>query len=299
MALAEFGALPLTYRRITTTVVTAARFFAFLGRPGFRQGFWVGDEACCHETAFPRSILFDPVHKTVLASNVPWRTDGHVYRRENDPQMEPSVLRLPSNRWTIERIARLAGREVTQLRANAQNLGEAEVVALCDQVLLLERPRDLAEGAGRRLKTKHPLLVTRRSAFETRGVTLRELSSWGGIRPSDGAVVMSIWKDDIQSEKNGGWRYLLWAPNLKGSRPWSDKPGGRERLEHCRQACERGSAEALLVYGEPLAGHLPEDRAATVSGVDPSVVLHVEVVLREREYWAIWGARKNGVARSL
>jgi hypothetical protein len=208
-----------------------------------------------------------------------------------------SVLRSRSNRWTVERIARLAQREVAQLRTNAEKLGEAEVVALCDKVLLLERPRVLAEKAGRRLKAKYPRLVTRRTAFETRGVMLPALSSWGGIRPSDGTVVMSIWKDDIQSE-NGLCRYLLWAPNEKGSRPWSDKPGGRERLEHCRQACERGSAEALLVYGEPLAGHIPEDRAATVSGIDPSVVLRVEVVLREREYWAVWGGRRTGVAAS-
>jgi hypothetical protein len=208
------------------------------------------------------------------------------------------VLSSRSNRWTIERIARLAQREVTQLRMNAAELGEAAVVALCDKVLLLERPRVLAEKAGRRLKTKHPHLVTRRSAFETRGVTLQGLSSWGGIRSSDGTVVMSIWKDDIQSE-NGVYRYLLWAPNEKGLRPWSDKPGGQERLEHCRRACERGSAEALLVYGEPLAGHIPEDRAATVSGIDPAVVLHVEVVVRGREYWAIWGGRRTGVAASL
>ena len=209
-----------------------------------------------------------------------------------------SVLRSRGNRWTIERIARLAEREVTQLRTNAAELGEAEVVALCDQVLLLERPVVLAEKAGRRLKAKHPHLVTRRSAFETRGVTLAAPSSWGGVRPSDGTVVMSIWKDDIRSD-GGVCRYLLWAPNEKGPRPWSDKPDGRERLEHCRQACERGSAELLLVYGEPLAGHLPEDRASTVSGVDPAVVLHVDVVLRGREYWAIWGGRRSGVAASL
>jgi len=209
-----------------------------------------------------------------------------------------SVLRSRSTRWTIERVARLAQREVTQLRTNAENLGEAEVVALCDRALLLERPHVLAEQAARRLKARYPRLVTRRAAFETRGVMLSALSSWGGIRPSDGTVVLSIWKDDIQSE-NGQCRYLLWAPNEKGSRPWSDKPGGRERLEHCRLACERGWAEALLVYGEPLAGHIPEDRAATVSGIDPSVVLRVEVVLRGREYWAVWGGRRTGVAASL
>jgi hypothetical protein len=200
--------------------------------------------------------------------------------------------------WTIERISQLAQREVSQLRANAETLGEAEVVALCDQVLLLERPKVLAEKAQRRLKEKHPHLVTRRAAFETRGVMLPALSSWGGIRASDGTVVLSIWKDDIRSEK-GGCSCLLWAPNENGSRPWSDQPGGRERLEHCRTACERGGAEALLVYGERIEGHAPEDRARTVAGVDPTTVLQVEVVLRGREYWAVWGGRRTGVTAAL
>jgi hypothetical protein len=207
-------------------------------------------------------------------------------------------LHSRGNRWTIERIARLAQREVTQLRLNAEKLGEAAVVALCDKVLLLERPRVLAEKAGRRLKAKNPRLVTRRAAFESRGVTLPVHSSWGGFRHSDGTVVMAIWNDDIRNE-NGLCRYLLWAPNEKGARPWSDGPAGRERLEQCRRAHERGSAEALLVHGEPLDRHLPENRAARVSGIDPSVVLHVEVVLRGREYWAVWGARRPGVAASL
>lgn len=209
-----------------------------------------------------------------------------------------SVLSLPGNRWTIERISRLAQGEVTQLRTNAENLGKPEIVALCDKVLLLERPSVLAEKARRRLKEKHPRLVTRRSAFEARGVMLQALSSWGGIRASDGTVVLSIWKDDIRSE-GGHCSCLLWAPNEKDSRPWSDKPAGRERLEHCRSASERGSAEALLVYGERIEGHLPEDRARTVAGVDPATVLQIEVVLRGREYWAVWGGRKNGVAAPL
>jgi hypothetical protein len=117
------------------------------------------------------------------------------------------------------------------------------------------------------------------------------------MRASDGTVVLSIWRDDIRSE-NGVCSYLLWAPNENGSRPWSDTPAGSERLAHCRQACERGSAEVLLVYGERLDGHLPEDRAS-VSGVDPAIVVQVEVVLRGREYWAVWGGRRTGVAASL
>jgi len=209
-----------------------------------------------------------------------------------------SVLRSRSNRWTIERVARLAQREVTQLRTNAAGMGDAEVVALCDKVLQLQRPADLAAKRAHGSKTKGVRLVSRRNAFESRGVLLPALSSWGGVRASDSTVVLSIWKDDIQSE-SGVCSYLLWAPNHKGSRPWSDKPGGRERLEHCRQACGRSFAEALLVYGERLDGHIPEDRAKTVSGVDPAIVLQVEVVLRGREYWAVWGGRRTGVAASL
>ena len=201
------------------------------------------------------------------------------------------------DQWTIERVARLAQQEVTQLRANAEHLGKAQVVALCDEVLRSERPVDLATKRAQHQKAKGVRLVSRRSAFENRGVTLKALSSWGGVRPSDGVVVLSFWKDDIQSEK-GVCSYLLWAPNENDARPWSDKPGGRERLEHCRQACERGFAEALLVYGDKLEGHLPEDRAASVSGIDPAVVLQVEVVLRGREYWAVWGGRRTGVAAS-
>ena len=205
--------------------------------------------------------------------------------------------RLMPNEWTIERVARLAEREVTQLRTNAQQLGKAQVVALCDEVLQQERPVDLATKRAQQLKAKGVRLVSRRSAFESRGVTLRAQSSWGGIRPSDGTVVLSIWMDDIKSQ-NGLCSYLLWAPNENDARPWSDKPGGRERLEHCRQACERGFAEALLVYGERLEGHIPEDRATTVAGIDPAVVLQVEVVLRGHEYWALWGGRRTGVAAS-
>jgi hypothetical protein len=191
--------------------------------------------------------------------------------------------------WTIERITRLGRAEVAQLRTNAASLGDMEIVALCDQVLLAA-PKDAGDGMARRLKASGVRLVSRRSAFETRGVTLQSLSSWGGIRHSDGMVVMSIWKDGIRSE-GGECSYLLWAPNEKGARPWSDKPAGQERLEHCKKACERGAAEALLVYGEPFEGRIPEDKAKTISGVDAVIVLQVAVVLRGREYWAVWGGR--------
>jgi hypothetical protein len=209
----------------------------------------------------------------------------------------PSVIRSLDHRWTGARIARLARRDLTQLRANAADLGDAKVVALCDHALLTA-PRGPGSDIARRLKASGVRLVSRRSAFEARGVTLQALSSWGGIRGTDGTVVLSIWKDAIESAL-GVCSYLLWAPNRNGARPWSDTPAGRERLEHCRQAATLGAAEALLVYGEPLAGHIPEDKATTISGVDAVIVLQVEVVLRGEEYWAVWGRRRTGVAASL
>jgi hypothetical protein len=202
-----------------------------------------------------------------------------------------TVLRPHNERWTIERITRLGRGEVTQLRSNAAGLGQVQVVALCDKVLL-SAAKDPGDGMARRLKASGVRLVSRRSAFETRGVTLHSLSSWGGIRHSDGMVVMSIWKDGIRSE-GGECSYLLWAPNEKGARPWTDKPAGQERLEHCKKACERGAAEALLVYGEPVEGRIPEDKAKTISGVDAVIVLQIAVVLRGREYWAVWGGRRT------
>jgi hypothetical protein len=207
-----------------------------------------------------------------------------------------TLLRPHGEPWTVERIARLERGELTQLRVNATGLGNARVVALCDKALL-KAAKDSAGAMARRLKASGVRLVNRRNAFETRGVTLHELSSWGGVRSSDGTVVLSIWKDAIQSDA-GLCSYLLWAPNQQGSRPWSDKPAGQERLAHCRQACERGSAEALLVYGEPYEGRIPEDKAKTISGVDAAIVLRVGVVLRDKEYWAVWG-RSTGVAAPL
>jgi hypothetical protein len=202
-----------------------------------------------------------------------------------------TVLRPHNERWTIERIGKLGRSEVTQLRTNAAGLGQVQVVALCDEVLL-SAAKDPGDGMARRLKASGVRLVSRRSAFETRGVTLQSLSSWGGIRHSDGMVVMSIWKDGIRSE-GGECSYLLWAPNEKGARPWSDKPAGQERLEHCKKACERGAAEALLVYGQSIEGRLPEEKAKTISGVDAAIVLQIAVVLRGKEYWAVWGGRRT------
>jgi hypothetical protein len=64
-----------------------------------------------------------------------------------------------------------------------------------------------------------------------------------------------------------------------------------ERLEHCKLAVERGGAEGLLAYGERLEGHLPEDKARTVLGVDADTVLRFKVEKRGKEFWATWGRR--------
>src|ERR1051325_1060378 len=136
--------------------------------------------------------------------------------------------------WTKERISALKTLDVQQLRLNAEIRGNSDIASLCDEVLA---SRPLA-GGKRKAKRQHELdgrpLVSRSKAFQMRGVKLRNPRwSWGGMRESDGIVVFTIWKNDI--EKNGDTcRYELWGPNRGGNRPWSETPGGRERLEHCR-----------------------------------------------------------------
>jgi len=71
---------------------------------------------------------------------------------------------------------------------------------------------------------------------------------------------------------------------------------GRQGASQALLAEERGGAEGLLVYGERLEGRFPEDKATTVSGVDPTVVLEFRVEHRGHEYWAVWGTR---AARAL
>lgn len=194
--------------------------------------------------------------------------------------------------WTLERIAQLGVQEIKQLRENAARLNESAVVALCDEALSVAKPRARSRVGSKALpRTKARRLVARSRAFEARGVWLQDpRASWGGLRKSDGAVVMALWADSIESA-HGGCSYLLWAPNVDGSRPWSDQPAGRERLEHCRRAMERGRAEGLLVYGERLAGHIPEDKAYAVHGVDPETVVAFQVEMRGAEFWAIWGGK--------
>ena len=181
--------------------------------------------------------------------------------------------------------------EIQQLRANAGNLGEQDVVTLCDEAL-----RALPKGGATRnlalaKNGKARRLISRGKAFEARGVHLDDArGSWGGVRSSDGVVVMSLWADAVKS-RGGACNYLLWAPNVDGARPWSDTPSGQERLKHCQLALEGAGAEGLLVFGERLDGHLPEERARSVHGVDPETVLRFKVEKQGDEYWAVWGKK--------
>jgi hypothetical protein len=203
-----------------------------------------------------------------------------VFRRSGAPE------------WTLERIARMTVQEIKQLRENAERLNETQVAALCSEALSLASPRARSRAGGKSLgRAKARRLIARNKAFETRGVWLEDRrTSWGGLRKSDGAVVMALWADAIESA-DGGCRYLLWAPNVDGSRPWSDQPAGRERLEHCKQAMARGQAEGLLVYGERLTGRIPEDKAYAVHGVDPETLVVFRVEQCGSEFWAYWGKR--------
>ncbi|MGH6630774.1 MAG: hypothetical protein ACREB3_13680 [Burkholderiales bacterium] len=192
--------------------------------------------------------------------------------------------------WTRDKIDSLSTLEVRQLRANAERLLETEIAELCKTVLD-GRPRGHASVRKARPKGA-PRLISRTQALGLRGVSVRSrFWSRGGVRATDGMVVFTLWADDVRSAA-GASSYLLWAPNVAGARPWSDKPGGQERLAHCCSALERGEAEGLLVYGVRLEGSLPEDKAQSVEGADPHFVLTLRVEKRAEEYWATWGAKQ-------
>jgi hypothetical protein len=193
--------------------------------------------------------------------------------------------------WTLERVAQMSVKDIKQLRENAERLNEPELAALCSAALKGQvTSRKQAKRTGiTGTKARH--LVARIKAFEARGVYLTDQrTSWGGQRKADGAVVLALWADAVQLV-DGACRYLLWAPNVDGSRPWSDKPAGKERLEHCKRAIERGGAEGLLVYGVMSEGSLPEDKAEAIHGVDADTVLAFEVQAEGDEYWATWGRK--------
>lgn len=199
-----------------------------------------------------------------------------------------------TQQWTRERVDELSKQDIQQLRVNAETLGETAVVALCDEALEA-RPKAAGKrnGALPPPRAKSRRLTSRSKAFQARGVFLSdERTSWSGVRKSDGAVVMMLWAGAVQS-KEGGCCYLLWAPNVDGARPWSETAAGKERLEHCRLALKQGKAEGLLVYGERLDDHLPEHKARSIHGVDPEVVVHLQLEQHGEQYWAVWG-RKAG-----
>lgn len=187
-------------------------------------------------------------------------------------------------KWSKEQLDKLSTLELRALLVNAERLKETEVVALCNE-LLDARPRgrppvrrDKHSGSARRL-------VARGKAFEMHGVIPgNRVWSRGGVR-ADGVVVLSLRADEVQKTE-GSDSYLLWAPNIDNSRPWSDTTGGKERLEHCRIALERGVAEGLLIHGKRVAGAPPKDNGASKDRVDAENVLRLSVEKRGEEYWA-------------
>lgn len=199
--------------------------------------------------------------------------------------------------WTPERIERLETPDVRQLRENAEKLGATEVVALCDAALSA-RPRTAsARGRASPLPKRARSLMSRQKAFQVRGVVLHDGDSgWSGVRSADGVVLMSLWSPAIISSE-GGCSQLLWAPNVDGSRPWSDTAAGQERLKHCKLALERGGGEGILVYGTQFDGEAAEHNARSVYGADPECVIQFKVEQRGAEYWAVWGAK--AVERAL
>lgn len=196
-----------------------------------------------------------------------------------------------ASRWTSDKLAQMTVREIKQLRDNALGLDQPEVAELCREALK-GRPDARIEARPRSpLRTRARHLVARSKAFEARGVYLQDpRTDWGGVRLRDRAVVLALWADKVVSS-DGSCRYLLWAPNLGGARPWSEKPAGRARLQHCKCALQNGRAEGLLAYGEALQGFIPEDKAHTVYGIDADVVLELQVALEGEQYWAVWGKR--------
>jgi hypothetical protein len=192
--------------------------------------------------------------------------------------------------WTRERIEALGTADVRQLRANAEKLSEPGIVGWCDEILQ-GRPKT---GAGSKTRPKNSKkLISRSKAFELRGVYLQDPGwSRGGVRKADGMVVVTIWASDVRAA-DGGCSYLLWTPNVAGSCTWSDTPGGKERLEHCRLALERGEAEGLLVHGSRIEGSLPDDKAESIDGVDPEVVVRMQVEMRGKEFWGTWGKTES------
>ena len=195
--------------------------------------------------------------------------------------------------WSAERIQALTTPELRQLHANAQRLQEGDVEALCAQALSLRGRSALARKPTIRKKrrTDGRRLISRSQAFGMRGVTLaNRFWSRSGLTKT-GDVVFAFFNGDVRHEAGGASNCMLWAPNTGGTRPWSDSPGGQERLAHCKKAVERGRAEGLQVFGTPLEGTLPEEKMQSVDGADADSVLDIRVEKRGDQFWASWGGK--------
>jgi hypothetical protein len=194
---------------------------------------------------------------------------------------------MPKMIWSKEKVAQLKQQEVESLRSNALRLHETEVVAWCDEILQRKPSKNGRPG---KVKRQHELdgrpLLRMNAAMEARGVKLRNPRwSWGGVRSSDGIVVLTMWAAGVQKDGQLS-RYLLWGPE-KG---WSASPGGKERLEHCRLAIANGGrAEGVLIYGARRGRDVPEDEPSKVSGVDAHKVISLRIQQEGQEYWAAWG----------
>jgi hypothetical protein len=200
-------------------------------------------------------------------------------------------------KWSKEQLDKLSTLELRALLANAERLNEPEVAALCNEILDA-RPRGQAPVRQQRLPGQARRLVSRGKAFELHGISPRSRTwSLGGIR-TDGAVVLTVRAADVQKAASGS-SCLLWGPNVDDSRPWSDTPGGKERLEHCRIALERGAAEGLLAYTKRAAGTAPEAKpAAGTDRLDPKTILNLHIEKRGEEYWGTW-TQQGGVVNTF
>lgn len=209
-----------------------------------------------------------------------------------NPSKATPLKRGRAASWTPERLAQLGKHDIEALRENALRLGETELAALCDEALK-KAPKGAGRGNGPLKAVPRNLrYLPRTKAFEARGVHLTDpRTSWSGMTAA-GDVVIALWAPAVES-RDGGCAGLLWSPNEEGSRPWSDGSAGKERLEHCRRALARGKASLLLVHGESLADRLPEDKARSIHGIDPQVVIDVQVEKRGEEYWAVWGRKAD------
>jgi hypothetical protein len=187
--------------------------------------------------------------------------------------------------WSREQIDKFSTLEVRALLQNAERLKETEVAALCNQILDA-RPRG-HPPAQRAARPRSDLrLVSRAKAFAARGARpASRLWSRGAIRADDTVVLML--SAEAAEKAAGAAHYLLWAPNVGASHPWSDTASGRERLQHCRIALERGAAEGLLTYGKRAAGAAPGDTGTTRERIDAETVLALRVEKRGEEYWGI------------